>query len=35
MTTLAQDLYNRQVRLVWRQAMYECLAQCRRVCVVH
>ena len=31
MTTLAQDLSYQQARLEWREAMYECLAQCRRV----
>ena len=35
MTTLAQDLYYQQARLEWREAMHECLAQFRRVSVIH
>ena len=34
MTTLAQDLFYHHVRLYWRAAMNECLAECRRVCAV-
>jgi hypothetical protein len=34
MTTLAQDLFHQRVRRNWRNAMNECLSQCRRVCVI-
>lgn len=34
MTTLAQDLFHLHVRRHWRDAMDECLAQWRRVCVI-
>lgn len=34
MTTLAQDLFHLQIRRYWRAAMNECLANCRRVCVI-
>lgn len=34
MTTLAQDLFYHHARRYWRSAMNECLAECRRVCVV-
>jgi len=34
MTTLAQDLFYFQARRNWRAAMNECLAGCRRVCLL-
>lgn len=34
MTTLAQDLFYLHVRRDWRDAMNECLADCRRLCVI-
>lgn len=34
MTTLAQDLFYQRVRRDWRRAMNECLANCRRLCVI-
>lgn len=34
MTTLAQELFHQCVRRHWRAAMNECLAECRRVCVI-
>jgi hypothetical protein len=34
MTTLAQDLFYQRARRNWRSAMNECLAECRRVCLV-
>lgn len=35
MTTLAQDLFYQHARRDWRDAMNECLAQLRRVSVIH
>jgi len=34
MTTLAQDLFYLHARPYWREALNECLSQCRRVCVL-
>lgn len=34
MTTLAEELFHQRVRRRWRDAMNECLEQCRRMCVI-
>lgn len=34
MTTLAQELFYQEVRMYWRRAMSECVAEFRRLCVI-